>query len=127
MANACGADLQCDNKVLNVNCPISRRRFKRDIHYLDGPERERLLGALRKLRLARYRLKQSPASGERLGFIIDDGAPAVVLRGEDGVDLYGYASLVAAAVQQQAEQIERLQQRLRKLERQAARCDTHRR
>ena len=98
-------------------CPISRASAKRDIHYLDPAEIDRLYAELRSLRLAAYRYRDAgPGPADRLGFIIDDGPPAACVNGGgDRVDLYGYTSLAVAAVQAQAKRIEVLERELAEL------------
>ena len=114
MENGCGV-VCCHGDL----CPVSRREYKDDIHYLDGGARRRLYGELLDLRLARYRYKGTPPSATpRLGFIIDDvpGSPAVDADGQT-VDLYAYMSMAVAALQEQAQQIERLQAEVLRLRR----------
>lgn len=98
-------------------CPISRASAKQDIHHLGPVELERRYAELRALRLATYRYRQAgPGSAVRLGFIIDDGPPAICLNGSgDTVDLYGYTSLAVAAVQAQAKRIEALEREVAEL------------
>jgi hypothetical protein len=105
-------------------CPRSRRALKRDIHYLTPEELGRYHDELLKLKLATWRYRQDPAR-ERLGFIIDDldartGEVAVDAGGEL-VDLYGYASLAVATLQDQAREIAQLRKELEDLKRQLAR------
>jgi hypothetical protein len=98
-------------------CPISRRRYKAEIDYLDRAELARVHDALLAIRLATWRYRHDPAK-QRLGFIIDDDeiSPAVdALR--DQVDLYGYTSMAVAAIQLQAAQIAELRSELAALER----------
>ena len=80
-------------------------------------------GALRAdvlaMKLARYRYRTDGADGpERLGFLIDDAphTPAVAPDATQ-VDLYGYASMVVAAVQTQAKEIEALRREVSELRR----------
>jgi len=118
----CNADYVCassDPTKGTGGCPISRARWKRDVRYLDGAERERVARALLDVPLATWRYASDGAGGRaRLGFLIDDveGAPAVAADGEH-VDLYGYASMTVAAVQEQAREIERLRREVRALRR----------
>lgn len=124
---ACGPrDASCDprddcNRLLTCSiddptrrpggCPISRASAKRDVRYLDDEDLDRRYVELRALRLATYRYRDArPTSPERLGFVIDDGPPAVCVAGDgETVDLYGYTSLTVAAVQAQARRIEELE------------------
>ena len=111
--DACNAHLLCtdtDPRMQPGGCPISKRSFKDDIHYLSpaavGERYQALLG----VKLAEYRYKtEAPGGTPHLGFIIDDGVPAEALRAShDQVDLYGYTTLTVAAIQSQAREIEAL-------------------
>jgi len=114
--------LVCTDKATDLtHCPISRRQYKEQIVYVDDAAREALLSQLLELRLATYRLKGRRARGAQLGFIIDDGVPNVAVgSGGNRVNLYGFISLVAAAVQAQARQIEALQREVERLRRRTA-------
>ena len=95
-------------------CPVSSRRAKKNILYLSEAERQRVAEDLARFKLATYEYRD-PALGDRryLGFIIEDvpGSPAV---DRDGtmVDLYGYTSMLVAAVQAQGEALAKLQAEL---------------
>ena len=96
-------------------CPISTVAVKRDVHYLDDEARERYARQLRAVKLATYRYR-GPDSTPRLGFLLEDRPPAEAVDAErDMADLYGYTSLVVAAFQVQARQIEELQQEVARL------------
>jgi hypothetical protein len=100
-------------------CPISSRRAKKDIVYLNARDRQRVARDLAKFKLATYAYRDPALGGKRhLGFIIEDvpGSPAVDRDG-NMVDLYGYASMLVAAVQAQGAEIERLRAEVAKLER----------
>ncbi len=74
------------------------------------------------LRLATYEYRLPPYAGRRhLGFIIDDtpDSPAVDRDG-DMVDLYGYATMLAAALQAQQQRINALETEVRDLRRELA-------
>ena len=116
----CNALLRCSwDDPTQGGCPISRRRYKRDIRYLRTDEVRRLHDELLRYRLATYRYA-SPGGdpARRLGFIIDDvpTSPAVDASGER-VDVYAYASMAVAALQTQAREITRLRAELRALRR----------
>jgi hypothetical protein len=83
-------------------CPISRRAAKRDVAYLDDQAKVRLAEEVKRIRLAWYRYNEAPAE-QHLGFMIDDApdSPAVDSR-RDQIDLYGYLSMVVAALQQES-------------------------
>ena len=100
-------------------CPISLRRAKRDIRYLEDRDRARLAADLERIRLATYRYRD-PADGQgtRLGFIIDDSPDIAAVDAARGrVDLYGYASMAVAALQQQARELARLRREVARLRR----------
>jgi hypothetical protein len=98
-------------------CPISRRKYKTDIHYLDAAERARVREQLLAIPLATWRYKDAPERA-RLGFILEDVEPSPGVDGaRDQVDLYGYASMAVAALQEQARQIDELKREVAQLKR----------
>lgn len=106
----CGSVLLCTDHDPKVNgCPVSSRRFKRDIAYLSPTDAEELKDALLRLRLATFRYKQGQPA-RHLGYILEDSPdiPASDMT-HASVDLYAYASMAVAAVQVQAREIERLE------------------
>lgn len=117
----CNADLICaeeDPKADPGGCPISLRRYKHDIRYLDAAGLESVRRATLDLPLATWRYNGSdPAADPRLGFIIDDRprSPAVAASGGH-VDVYGLASMAIATVQAQEQEITRLRARQAELE-----------
>jgi hypothetical protein len=117
----CNTRLVCaveDPKLGEGGCPISRKRHKRDVHYLDAAEVEAVRRDVAAMPLATWRyLDAPPASRPRLGFLIDDRPelPAVALDGEH-VDLYGLASMAIAAVQAQERELAALRARTSALE-----------
>jgi hypothetical protein len=120
----CGVLLRCadrDPRTQAGGCPISRRAYKRDVHYLETADLAALDAQVRALRLARYRYTAAPAR-EHLGFMIDDvpDSPAVD-EPRDMVDLYAYTSMVVATVQQQAARLDRQQRELETLRAEVAR------
>ena len=102
----CNALLRCtteDPTAQTGGCPISRARYKRDIHYLSAEERSSMAHQALTTKLATWSYRWDPAAHPaHLGFVIDDqeGSPAVTADG-DHVDLYGYTSLALAGVQTQ--------------------------
>jgi hypothetical protein len=103
-------------------CPKSSRRAKKDIVYLNEIERQRIAGDVARLRLATYEYRDRALAGKRhLGFIIEDvpGSPAVDRDG-NMVDLYGYASMLVAAVQEQSRQIADLKAEIARLKQRSA-------
>lgn len=114
----------CDTEEECSDCTLSRRRFKKDINYLNTADTARLHDELMRYRLATYRYKDQPANGpQHLGFIIDDVAPSAAVVGGNGdqVDLYGYTSMAVAAIQLQEKQIETLQKEVKALREQLER------
>lgn len=117
----CGENLRCTDKDPQLpGCPVSSRSFKQGIHYLDAAEVARTARELESIRLARYAYRADP-SKEHLGFILEDQAPPdAVLEGRSMIDLYGYTSMVVAALQDQrhemAEQAKTLEAQRREIE-----------
>ena len=114
----CNAMIVCaktDPRMQPARCPISRRRFKLDVRYLEHADLARYRDDLLSIRLATYRYRLDPDK-ERLGFMIDDqeDSSAVDAR-RDMVDLYGYTSMAVAAIQLQAQEIEALKEEVAKL------------
>jgi hypothetical protein len=102
-------------------CPVSTRRAKKDIVYLDRAARARIASDLARFKLATYVYRDPALADKRhLGFIIEDvpGSPAVDRDG-NMVDLYGYASMLVAAVQTQGEEIRKLRGEVARLKRRA--------
>ncbi|MBI5515291.1 MAG: hypothetical protein HY909_16050 [Deltaproteobacteria bacterium] len=95
-------------------CPISRRSAKRDIHYLTEREVEALARELQRLPLATWEYRDPALQGRRrLGFLLDDAPGSFASDLEHGqVDLYGYTSLLAAAVQSQGRELSALRREL---------------
>jgi hypothetical protein len=96
---------------------VSTRRAKKDIVYLDPAARRRIAADLARFKLATYEYRDPALGGKRhLGFIIEDvpGSPAVDRDG-NMVDLYGYTSMLVAAMQTQGEEIARLKAELARL------------
>jgi hypothetical protein len=95
---------------------------KEDVRYLELADRQRLAETVLGLKLADYRYKPGaepriPADHRCLGFIIED-APAdapFVVREQQSVDVYAFASAILATVQQQQQTILELQSELAEL------------
>ncbi|MCB9682080.1 MAG: tail fiber domain-containing protein [Alphaproteobacteria bacterium] len=121
LENDCNQQLVCageDPKDQTGGCPISLRRYKRDVHYLTPDELGRVGQATRSLRLATWRyLWDAGDAPPRLGFVIDDDptSPAVAADGQH-VDVYGLASMAVAAVQAQQAELDALRARTVELE-----------
>jgi hypothetical protein len=122
--NDCNALLVCassDPTLFPNSCPISRRRYKNDIHYLSAAELVRYRDELMAMKLATWRYKHDP-SKERLGFMIDDNEDSDAVDAKRNVvDLYGYTSMAVATIQLQARQIEALQREVAAMKKQQAR------
>lgn len=112
----CGIGPSPDYVCMAGPCPVSRRRHKEEIHYLDEAERRQAARALLSFRLSTWRYQRGADRGRHLGFLIDDvePSPAVASDGEH-VDLYGYTSLAVAALQEQARELEALRREVRAL------------
>lgn len=124
LQNDCGIRLLCtdsDPKGQKGGCPISRKKYKKDIDYLTEEDREKLRENVLQLRLARYHyITESAKQKRHLGFIIEDlpdytQLPAVTPDGKS-VDLYGYISMAISAVQTQAKEIAALKAEVRALQ-----------
>jgi hypothetical protein len=114
-ADSCNRLLVCATRDPRLaGCPISSRRFKRDVQYLTDTEREDCARQVGTIRLARYRYQGSDEP--RLGFVLEDDPPAAAVdRGRDRVDLYGYSSLAVAALQVHQRRIEALEREVQEL------------
>lgn len=99
-------------------CPRSSRRVKRDIRYLPPAEVDALAHVVDGTRLATYHYTDPAlAERERLGFIIEDQPASYSVDPERSqVDLYGYTSMLVAAVQAQNRRIEALERELMELQ-----------
>jgi hypothetical protein len=129
----CDLEDDCNRRLVCVtedptgggDCPVSLKRYKRDIRYLEPTDRAAASQDLLAMRLATWRYQGALDDGApHLGFLIDDepGSPAVQADGQH-VDLYGYVSLAVATIQEQQDQlaaqrarIAALEQRLQQLE-----------
>jgi Antistasin family len=111
----CGAIEECDDQNPAVMCPVSSRRFKNGIEYVDGARLAQLHDEAMRIRLATYNYKPEVADPKprHLGFIIEDmpQSPAVEAS-QSRVDMYGYMSMVVAAMQVQEKEIEDLRREL---------------
>lgn len=117
----CNARLRCaesDPTQEPGGCPISRSAHKAQVTYLTAAERAAAAASVQELRLASWRYKGALDDGaEHVGFLIDDAAPSPAVRPDgEHVDLYGYTSLVVAALQEQQAQIATLEARLAEVE-----------
>jgi hypothetical protein len=107
----------------SFGCPVSTRREKQGIHYLDDAELRALADETLATPLATYEYTVG-ARDRRLGFIIEDqppGSPAVVA-GKDRVDLYGYTSMAVATLKVQSEEIAELRREVDALRAEVKRC-----
>ena len=116
--NDCNSHLVCasaDPRLAPGGCPISRREFKQEIHYLGPEDRARYADEIMGVRLATYRYRAVPER-VHLGFIIEDQEPSASIdSARDMVDLYGYTSMVVAALQAQSEEMSALRRELANL------------
>lgn len=115
----CNAQMICatsDPKQVEGGCPISRMRFKQDIHYLGAAERADYYRQVLDIDLATYRYRERSDRKTQLGVILEDDEHGVWVDAEnDRVDLYGYTSLAVAGVQTQAAELEVLRSELEQL------------
>jgi hypothetical protein len=97
-------------------CPISSRKYKDDIQYVDAAGLQQLHDETLGIRLATYNYKPqvADANPKHLGFIIEDRPPQspAVDWSHERVDLYGYLSMVVATMQVQEREIAELRRQL---------------
>jgi hypothetical protein len=117
-ASNCGATQVCDDHDPTGGpggCPVSSAKFKNDVRYLDENQLEELHDETMQVRLATYNYKGQYGDPDlkHLGFIIEDRPESFAVdRGHDRVDLYGYLSVVVAAMQVQEKEIADLRRQL---------------
>jgi hypothetical protein len=96
-------------------CPISSRRFKSDIEYLDTPALQKVHDEVLQTKLATFHYKKPYGDPDprHLGFIIEDQlhSPSVD-QVRNGVDLYNYVSMVVGSLQVQEQEIRELRHEL---------------
>ncbi len=104
----------CPPGCVPPNCPISSKRYKKDISYLTDADRAALRDDLVRLPLATFRYKsEAPAAPARLGFMVEDAtSPACVAAPGDRVDLYGYTTMAVATLQAQEQELRELREEL---------------
>ena len=112
----CGAVEQCSASDPAVACPVSNRKFKTGIEYVDEAGLNELHDETLAVRLATYNYVPQIAdpSARHVGFIIEDApvrSPAVD-PSHDRVDIYGYLSMVVATTQVQEREIAELRREL---------------
>ncbi len=117
----CGVIQVCDDhdpKGGVGGCPISTRKAKDDIAYVDAAALQRLHDETLQMRLATYRYKgpfvdPSDPNAKHLGFIVEDQPQSLsVDRGHDRVDIYGYMSMAVATMQVQEKEIAQLKKEI---------------
>jgi hypothetical protein len=90
---------------------------KKDVQYLGAAARARIAEETMGIKLATYKYKtDADGAREHLGFILEDSpnVPAADM-GRKEVDLYAYASMVLATVQQQQQEITTLRAEVERL------------
>jgi hypothetical protein len=117
--SSCGVIQVCGDQPTNPEtCPVSSKKFKEDIGYVDDAKLQRLHDETLQMRLATYRYKgpfinTNDPNATHLGFIIEDQPQSLsVERGHDRVDLYGYMSMAVATMQVQEKEISQLKRDL---------------
>lgn len=117
----CGVIQVCDDhdpKGGPGGCPISTKKAKDDIAYVDAAALQRLHDETLQMRLATYRYKgpfidPNDPNAKHLGFIVEDQPQSLsVDRGHDRVDLYGYMSMAVATMQVQEKEIAQLEREI---------------
>jgi hypothetical protein len=97
-------------------CPVSSRKYKDGIEYVDNARLQQLHDETLGIRLATYNYKPQVAdpNPKHLGFIIEDRPPhsSAVDWSHERVDLYGYLSMVVATMQVQEKEIAELRSEL---------------
>jgi hypothetical protein len=127
----CGVTLVCatQDPKSGVGCPVSSRQYKDGIEYVGGAQLQQLHDEALGIRLATYRYKPQVDDPEptHLGFILEDNAqtPAVDTK-HNRVDMYGYVSMVVAAMQVQEKEIAQLREDLQAAKRDLATCSVPR-
>jgi hypothetical protein len=113
--NYCGQTLTCLTRQPTM-CPVSSRKFKDAIEYVDGAGLQQLHDETVGIRLATYNYKGEFAdpTPKHLGFIIEDQPPQspAVDWSHDRTDMYGYLSMVVATMQVQEKEIQALRRDL---------------
>jgi hypothetical protein len=117
----CGVVQVCDDhdpKGGAGGCPISTKKAKDEIAYVDAAALQRLHDETLQMRLATYRYKgpfvdPKDPNAKHLGFIVEDQPQSLsVDRGHDRVDLYGYMSMAVATMQVQEKEIAQLKREI---------------
>jgi hypothetical protein len=115
----CGAVQVCDDHDPKAGgCPISTKKAKDGITYVDQAELARLHDETLRMKLATYRYKgpfvdPNDPNAKHLGFIIEDQPASLsVDRGHDRVDIYGYVSMAVATMQVQDKELRDLRREL---------------
>ncbi|NUN12518.1 MAG: hypothetical protein HUU55_02645 [Myxococcales bacterium] len=110
VGNTCNQTLICTNYDPTLDgCPKSQVESKTAIRIIDNADKTRVYETLQSLPLASYTYKDDPNQTMRLGFLIGHGGPQdAVLPSGERVDLYAYTSMAIAALQAQAQEIDRL-------------------
>jgi hypothetical protein len=124
----CGVTLVCasqDPRGRPGGCPISSKKYKDGIAYVDEEQLFYLHDEVLGIKLATYEYKPQVADPgpTHLGFIIEDNldTPAVD-RTHNRVDMYGYVSMVVAAMQVQEKEIAELRKQLEAARHDIAAC-----
>ena len=122
----CGSTLICDDHDPKaMGCPISTKKYKTGINYVDEAQLAQLHDETLNIKLATYNYKSAVADPDpkHLGFIIEDNPSSLAVdKMHNRVDMYGYFSMIVASMQVQEKEIAELRSELKASERDAAAC-----
>jgi hypothetical protein len=125
----CDTTLVCDDHdpkgPSGSACPISTKKYKTGIDYVDDAELQQLHDEMLGVKLATYKYTGQVADPDptHLGFIIEDNPQSLAVdRAHHRVDLYGYVSMVVATTQVQEKEIAELRKELEATRKAAASC-----
>lgn len=93
--------------------PSSSEKYKKDIEEYKDSAMSQIMAS----KAYKYRFTEADDGKDRLGLVIERETPEVVVNvGSDTIDLYGFATLLMKGIQEQQETIQKLEERIKKLE-----------
>lgn len=98
-------------------CPVSSRKKKKNVRYLEGDEKERLSREVLGLKVASYEYID-PADGPSptVGFIVEDTKDAAFVMNEHSrINMMSYTTSLVVTVQQQQSRLDKLERELSEL------------